>query len=210
VLPRPRQLADGQAVAVGRGQRELLAGGLEQHGGEDRTRLVVSGGPGHLARGDRDHLAGHGADPVQRGLHQRREVVGVQQPQLVGDAPAADAEPAVGGLDLDNAGRQVADDVAEHPAWHHDPAVVLAGHLHDGLAGVLQVGRSQPEPVVAELHQGAAEHRQCRPRRDRPTDPRDGIRERVSLCPKAHLILQRGLQGTGAYPQRIGLKFLVK
>ena len=181
VLPAPVERAHGQAVGVGRGQGQALLLGLEQHGGEDGPGLVVGGGPADLGGGAGEGLAGQGADVLERRLGEGGEVLGVEQAQLVGDLAAPDLEAAVGRLDLDQAGGEVPGHVAEDAAGHDDAAVRLAADLDDGLAGVLEVGRGQPQPVPLQLDQGAAEHRQGGPGRDRPADPGHRVGEVVAL-----------------------------
>ena len=53
------QLPDGQAVAVGRGQRDRVALDLHADAGEHRQRVVPAGGHGDLADGRGEHVAAH-------------------------------------------------------------------------------------------------------------------------------------------------------
>src|SRR6266511_631205 len=181
VLPAPVELADGEPVGVGRREGQVLGPSLEQHGGQHRPGLVVGGGAPDLGGCAGQRLAGERADVLEGRLGDRREVLRVEQPQLVGDLAASHLEPSSAGLDLDQAGREVADHVAEDAAGDDDAPVRLAAHLDDRLAGVLQIGRDEAEPLPLELEEGPAEDRQGGPGGDRSADPRHRVGEVVAL-----------------------------
>ena len=69
LLRPPRHLADGQPVAVGRGERQPLADDLDPDAGEHRQRVVPTGGDRHLpdrgGEGAAADLAGGGRDRGQ-------------------------------------------------------------------------------------------------------------------------------------------------
>src|SRR6266508_2657580 len=94
---------------------------------------------------------------------------------------ASSCEAALDRLDVDHAGGEVADHLAEDAAGDHHAAVGRAADQDDRLTGVLEVGGGEPELLVEQLDEGTAQHRQRRPGGDGTAHPGNRVGERVAL-----------------------------
>jgi hypothetical protein len=140
-----RRLLDAEPVGVGGDHPNLALGGRDQDPGEDGTRLVARGRPGHLLRGGDEGGGRNVHRAVGFGLGEGRKVVAAQNADVKAGVARHDLDVLLGGAQLERhgGGRQGADDV-EHQAGGEDDGA-LAGDL--GLEG-------NPEP---DVHIGGAQ-----------------------------------------------------
>ena len=184
-LRRPLQLADGEAVAVGGGERDRRAVDLDADAGEGREGVVAAGGDGHLSHGGGEGDAGDRAGRTGH-VGQRRVVVDRQRRQRERRPAAADLDPAALGRDRHRGGGEGAGDVGEQAARDEHRARLVDVGSHGHAAGDLVVEARQRETGGAGLDQKAREHRHGRAARQGAGRPGDGVGEDVALEPELH------------------------
>ena len=184
----PRQRADREPVAVGRGEGELVALDLHPDAGEHRQRVVPAGGERHLGDRGGEHVAleraGDGRHRRQRGVvldRQRRE----REPRgSAGQHHPGALEPQVDRLGRAASGRcrtAAARAPSTRPGSDRGVHGDLRGHLV-----VEAATRTGPGAVLVDLEQQPEQHLHRRPGRQRTRCPDDGVREGVTLDPQFH------------------------
>ena len=189
------QRLDGDAVVVGRGQRDAVALEAGEDAGQDRTGLVGRRGEGDLAEGlAQGALADAGRGPLAGGRDDR-ELLGVDAPQGGLLAPAVEPQGAVLDLQVHPLRRlQRVDHVGHEAGRDRQGAIRLdaAGHP-DGDAD-LQVGSRQLQAGVFRPQEDVGQHGQRAAGTDGPADDLQAARQ--------VLLHHRELHGRGSPSSR--------
>jgi len=195
----PGQLPDGQPVPVRRGERHHRAVEFQVDRGEHRQRVVTASGRRDLSDRVGEHAAVRGAREVRQ--QRQLRVVGQRHRRQQEGRVAAGHGDAIGVIAERNRVRgQGTDDLAEQPARHQDGAGL--GHLgaepDPRRHLVVEAGQGEKAAAAAipgtvlrgvfehRAEQQSREHRDHRPRGQRPGGPAHRIGERVPVDGEFH------------------------
>jgi len=182
----PVELAQREAVAVGRKERDLLALDLDTHRGEQRERVVPRGGDGHLGDRVRELLTVEHPDRLgHRG--ERRVLLDRHREQGEPARPARDLDLGAVELDVDGLVRQRARDLGKELARDQHGATLahVRRDLRTGRDLVVEAREVQHALRVC-LDPHPREHGSRRTCRQAPRRPGDSVGKDIAFHAELH------------------------
>ena len=189
-------MLDREAVGVGRDHRQLIALGLDEDAGQDRSHLVARGGAGHALDG-RLERCGRKRRGVPLDVGKTGEVLGGQRAEVKARIAGGELDVALlrALLDRHVAGGQAAGDVGEEPARQKHLSLALDLSVGEGERDPhLHVGRAELEALGRRVEENAAERRQRRAGGDGTAGMAEGGNEGFAGGGELHEFFRLGIQ----------------
>ena len=181
----PAELADGEAVPVGRYQPDGVVVNLEVYPGDDRQRVVAAGRGRDLADRGGEHAAVDGArQPGQ--LRQPRILLDREGHQGEGRRAAGHGHVVFLVIHLDRERRQAPGDLGQQAPGHERGARFGDLGVEENPGRHLVVEAGQGQAIRGGLEQQPRQNGQHRARWQRARDPGDRLSQRVPLDDEPH------------------------